>query len=91
MISPSARRVLATPRFLGLLATNFALGLTTAFVLPFLSLWATRDIGMSSQKLGTFADRQALCAIAVSTLIARWSDGSVSRRTPLSSAAVLAR
>jgi SET family sugar efflux transporter-like MFS transporter len=83
VISPSARRVIATPQFVGLLATNFVLGLTTALVLPFISLWATRDIGMSSEKLGTFMTVQALCAIAVSTLIARWSDRGVSRRTLL--------
>ena len=75
--------MLATPRFVGLLATNFVLGLTTAFVLPFLSLWATRDIGMSRETLGTFMTVQALCAIAVSQLIARWSDKGVSRRTLL--------
>ena len=70
MNPPSVRRVLAAPRFMGLLATNFVLGLTTAFILPFLSLWATRDIGMSSQMLGTFMTVQALCAIVVSQLIA---------------------
>ena len=83
MTSPSARSVLATPRFAGLLATNFVLGLTTALILPFLSLWATRDIGMSSETLGTFMTVQALCAIVVSQLIARWSDKGVSRRTLL--------
>ena len=75
--------MLATPTFVGLLATNFVLGLTTAFVLPFLSLWATRDIGMSRETLGTFMTVSALSAIAVSQLIARWSDRGVSRRTLL--------
>ena len=83
MTSPSARRVLATPHFVGLLATNFVLGLTTAFVLPFISLWATRDIGMSSEMLGTFMTVSALSAIVVSTLIARWSDRGISRRALL--------
>jgi SET family sugar efflux transporter-like MFS transporter len=78
---------------MGLLATNFVLGLTTAFTLPFISLWATRDIGMSKETLGTFMTVGALSAIAVSTLIARWSDRGVSRRTLLlvgSSAGALA-
>ena len=83
MISPSARRVLATPQFVGLLATNSVLGLTSAFFLPFVSLWATHDIGMSSEKLGTFMTVSALSAITVSTVIARWSDSGVSRRTLL--------
>jgi len=81
--TPSALSVLATPRFMGLLATNFVLGLTTAFTLPFISLWATRDIGMSREALGTFMTVGALSAIAVSTLIARWSDRGASRRTLL--------
>jgi SET family sugar efflux transporter-like MFS transporter len=81
--APSARSVLAKPQFVGLLATNFVLGLTTAFTLPFISLWATRDIGMSRETLGTFMTVSALTAIAVSTLIARWSDRGVSRRTLL--------
>jgi SET family sugar efflux transporter-like MFS transporter len=91
--TPSALSVLAVPRFIGLLATNFVLGLTTAFTLPFISLWATRDIGMSKETLGTFMTVCALSAIAISTLIARWSDRGVSRRTLLlvgSSAGALA-
>jgi SET family sugar efflux transporter-like MFS transporter len=75
--------VLTSPRFLGLLTTNVVLGLTTALVLPFLSLWATHDIGMSRETLGAFMTVQALSAITISTLIARWSDRGVSRRTLL--------
>jgi SET family sugar efflux transporter-like MFS transporter len=75
--------VLSNPKFVGLLATNFVLGLTSAFFLPFVSLWATHDIGMSSETLGTFMTVSALAAIAISTLIAHPSDAGVSRRTLL--------
>jgi SET family sugar efflux transporter-like MFS transporter len=81
--SPSARSVLANRRFQGLLATNFILGLTSAFTLPFLSLWATRDIGMSSAALGSFLTVSAVSAIVISQTIARWSDRGTSRRTLL--------
>jgi len=67
--------------------------MTSAFFLPFVSLWATRDIGMSSERLGTFMTVYALCAIVITQLIARWSDRGVPRRTLLligSSAGVLA-
>jgi len=77
------RRVLLQPSFLGLLATNFVLGLTSAFILPFVSLWATRDIGMSSFGLGVFMTLNGLAAIGVSTWIARGSDSHFSRRALL--------
>ncbi|MET0593996.1 MAG: MFS transporter [Polyangiaceae bacterium] len=83
MISPSARRALASPRFIGLLATNFVLGLTSAFVLPFISLWATRDIGMSPRLLGVYMTVTQLSAIAVTMLLGRASDQGVPRRTLL--------
>jgi SET family sugar efflux transporter-like MFS transporter len=76
----AGRGALKTPAFLGLLATNFVLGLTSAFVIPFASLWATNEIGMSSRTLGLFMTINSLSAIVLSTLIARWSDSGISRR-----------
>jgi MFS transporter, SET family, sugar efflux transporter len=81
--APIGRRLLLDPAFLGLLGTMFVLGLTSAFVAPFGSLWATQEIGMSSRMLGLFMTITALSAILVTTLIARWSDSIVSRRTLL--------
>lgn len=75
--------MLASPRFIGLLATNFALGLTSAFVLPFISLWATRDIGMSARSFGTYMTVTQLSAIAVTMALGRLSDQGVPRRTLL--------
>lgn len=83
MTTRSARSVLLNPRFQGLLATNFVLGLTSAFTLPFLSLWATRDIGMTTAMLGAFMAVGAASAIVVSQVIARWSDRGTPRRTLL--------
>jgi MFS transporter, SET family, sugar efflux transporter len=81
--APLGRRLLVSKAFLGLLATMFVLGLTSAFVAPFGSLWATQEIGMSPRRLGVFMTVTALSAIAVSMLIARWSDSLVSRRALL--------
>jgi SET family sugar efflux transporter-like MFS transporter len=81
--APLGRRSLFAPAFIGLLATMFVLGLTSAFVAPFGSLWATQEIGMSPRMLGAFMAITALSAILVTTLVARWSDSHVSRRTLL--------
>ncbi len=74
---------LSTPASLGLLATTFVLGLTGAFIAPFGALWATHEVGMGPEVLGAFMTINALSAILLSTLIARWSDTHIARRTLL--------
>jgi MFS transporter, SET family, sugar efflux transporter len=73
----------AQRRLLGLLAAAFALGLASSFVIPFLSLWGTRAIGMTPFEFGMFMTITSLGAVVWSTLLARWSDTSVARRTVL--------
>jgi SET family sugar efflux transporter-like MFS transporter len=80
VIAMPGRRVLRQPAFIGLLLSNFVLGLTSAFIVPFGSLWATQEIGMSKSALGLFMTINSLAAIAISTLLARWSDAQISRR-----------
>jgi MFS transporter, SET family, sugar efflux transporter len=79
----SGRRLLYAPAFSGLLATTFVLGLTSSFIAPFGSLWATGEIGMSARSLGAFMTINSLCAIAIGTAVGRWSDSVLSRRTLL--------
>jgi MFS transporter, SET family, sugar efflux transporter len=81
-VSPG-RRPLTSPAFLGLLATNFVIGLTSSFMAPFGSLWATQEIGMSAQMLGLFMTINSLSAIVISTFIGRWSDTHLTRRALL--------
>ncbi len=83
MNATAGRRLLYSPPFIGLLATYFVLGLTSAFIAPFGSLWATQEIGMSSQLLGTFMTINSLSAIVISTLFGRWSDSHLPRRALL--------
>lgn len=73
----------AQRRLLGLLASVFALGLASSFVVPFMSLWGTQEIGMTSFAFGMFMTATSLGAIVWSTLLARWSDTRVTRRTVL--------
>jgi SET family sugar efflux transporter-like MFS transporter len=81
--APPRRHVLLEPAFIGLLSTNVVLGLPSALVVPFASLWATKSIGMSPATLGLFMTINSVSAIVLSTLIGRWSDSHVSRRTLL--------
>ncbi|MET0411369.1 MAG: MFS transporter [Polyangiaceae bacterium] len=83
MLAPASRSVFLKPAFIGLLSTNFVLGLPSALVVPFASIWATKQIGMSPGTLGLFMTINSLSAIVLSTLIARWSDSHVTRRTLL--------
>lgn len=83
MTDTSGRRLLYAPAFAGLLLTNFVLGLTSSFIAPFGSLWATGEIGMSPRMLGTFMTINSLSAIAIGTALGRWSDSHISRRTLL--------
>src|SRR6187399_3129469 len=79
----SGRRLLLAPAFIGLLGTNFVLGLTSSFIAPFGSLWATQEVGMSQRTLGLFMTVNSLSAILVSSLVARWSDTVIPRRNLL--------
>src|SRR5689334_17161090 len=73
----------AAQRLLGLLAGAFALGLASSFVIPFLSLWGTRAIGMTPFEFGMFMTTTSFGAVVWSTLLARWSDTRAARRTVL--------
>ncbi|HEX2100576.1 MAG TPA: sugar efflux transporter [Candidatus Synoicihabitans sp.] len=79
----AVRTVLRQPRFPGLLATNFVLGLAYSFVLPFMSMWGTLHVGMSPSVFGLFMTATSLSAIVLSMVLASWSDTHVSRRTML--------
>ena len=79
----AARAAFGTPAFGGLFACALMLGLASSFVLPFLSLWGTLSVGMKPLTFACFMTLNSLCAMAASTLLARWSDTRWSRRTVL--------
>jgi MFS transporter, SET family, sugar efflux transporter len=70
-------------RLAGLMTGCFLLGLASSFVVPFLSLWGTRAVGMTPFGFGMFMTSTALSAMVASTLLARWSDTRTPRRTIL--------
>lgn len=75
--------IVRQPSFAGLLAANFALGMAYSFVMPFLSMWGTLNVGMSAPLFGLFMTITSVSAIVVSTMLARWSDTHLARKTLL--------
>lgn len=84
---PDARGVLTTfartSGALPVLGLSLLLGLAFSFVLPFMSLFGTREVGMSSLGFGVFMTTTSLSSIVLSTWLARWSDMILSRRNVL--------
>lgn len=74
------RVILRHRPFRELLLCLVLLGLSSSFVLPFFSLFATREVGMSPWLFSGFLVATSLCAVMVATLLARWSDVWLSRR-----------
>ncbi len=77
------RMMARTPGYLGLLAVNFCQGMAYSFVVPFMSKWGTEAVGMSPRFFGIFMTVTSLSAITLSTVLARWSDTHLTRRTML--------
>jgi MFS transporter, SET family, sugar efflux transporter len=77
------RAIMRQPNFAGLLAGTFALGMAFSFVVPFMSMWGTQEIGMRSFVFGSFMTVTSLSAIVLSTTLARWSDTHVPRKIML--------
>ncbi len=78
-----ARVIVGNRGFLGLLGCNILLGLAFSFVNPFMSLFGEHEVGMSPGVFGAFMTATSLCGIALSTILARWSDTRFSRRSIL--------
>ncbi len=78
-----ARRFLSHRGFLVLLGCNLLVGLAFAFVSPFFSMFGTIEVGMTPFAFGLFMTATSLSGIALSTLLAHWSDTWLSRRAVL--------
>jgi SET family sugar efflux transporter-like MFS transporter len=71
------------PSFRLLLLLNVVYGLSTSFVMPFLSMFGTLEVHMSLPLFGTFMTINAVSGILLATTLAHYSDVRVSRRTML--------
>ena len=72
-----------TPGLRVLLLCNLVLGMAASFVLPFLSMFGTLEVGMSLSVFGVFMTTTALAGMAVSTWLSHRSDTRLSRRAVL--------
>ncbi len=66
-----------------LLWCSLLLGLGYSFVIPFMSIFGTKEVGMSSLSFGLFMTMTSLAAIVVSTFLSRSSDTVLSRKVVL--------
>lgn len=67
----------------GILALSLLLGLAYSFVMPFMSMFGTREVGMSAFGFGVFMTTTSVSSVVLSTWLARWSDTVLSRRKVL--------
>src|SRR4051812_17240720 len=72
-----------TPGLFVVMLLCVLLGLAYSFVVPFMSLFGTREVGMSHFGFGVFMTITSVSAIVISTLIARYSDTRWSRKSVL--------
>ncbi len=66
-----------------LVVCSMLLGLAYSFVMPFMSMFGTLEVKMSSLAFGAFMTVTSLTSIVISTWLARWSDTRYSRKTML--------
>lgn len=77
------RTLLQTPGALTLIALSLLLGLGYSFVMPFISLFGTKEVGMSPLGFGVFMTCSSVSSVLLSTWLSRWSDTVLSRRSVL--------
>ncbi|WP_285752249.1 sugar efflux transporter [Lentzea sp. NBRC 105346] len=69
-----------TRSVLQLAVISVVIGVSTAFALPFGSLFLTREVGVSPLALGTFMFLSPVASVVASTIIGKLSDTRVQRR-----------
>lgn len=70
-------------RFRRLYVLNLLLGVSTSFVMPFMSMFGTLEARMDLFRFGAFMTISAVAGIAIATILAHYSDVHFSRRAML--------
>ncbi|MCL2448017.1 MAG: hypothetical protein FWD17_03620, partial [Polyangiaceae bacterium] len=83
MLLARARPLYASKPFRDLLVLNVLLGTSTAFVMPFMSMFGTLEVGMSLPAFGAFMTINAVSGIVIASALAHYSDVHASRRSML--------
>src|SRR5688572_23710072 len=80
----AAGRVLFGERELrALFACNILLGLGSSFVMPFMSMFGTLEVGMALTTFSAFMTTTTIANLLISSVLARWSDRLRSRKSVL--------
>jgi len=77
------RPLYTQPSFRRLYVLNLLLGVSTSFVVPFMSMFGTLEARMDLFHFGAFMTINAAVGIAIATTLAHYSDVHFSRRTML--------
>jgi MFS transporter, SET family, sugar efflux transporter len=77
------RHLLSDRDYRVLLLANVLVGVAYSFVIPFLSLFGTREVGLGPMAFSLFMTATSLGSVAFSTVLARWSDARWARRSVL--------
>jgi SET family sugar efflux transporter-like MFS transporter len=77
------RALRSTPGLPVVLFLSILLGLAYSFVVPFMSMFGTREVGMSHFGFGVFMTVTSVSGIVISTYLARTSDTRWSRKNML--------
>src|SRR5215831_8876753 len=78
------RPLYTQPSFRNLFVLNVLLGFAYSFVLPFMSMFGTIEVGMSKMRFGVFMTVTTAAGILIGTTLAHYSDTHFSRRSMLS-------
>src|SRR6478609_8202346 len=82
-LSRAFRALRTTPGLFVVLFLSILLGLAYSFVVPFMSMFGTREVGMSHFGFGVFMTITSVSGIVISTFLARSSDTRWSRKNVL--------
>jgi SET family sugar efflux transporter-like MFS transporter len=77
------RPLYSRPSFRRLLVLNVLHGLSTSFVMPFMSVFGTLEVHMSLLRFGAFMTINAVSGLVIATTLAHSSDVHFGRRTML--------
>ncbi len=72
--------MLRLPHALPLALSCFLLGFGLSLAVPYMALYAVKKAGMSPLQLGLFLTVNAISAVIIATLLARWSDRLPNRK-----------
>jgi SET family sugar efflux transporter-like MFS transporter len=77
------RALVSTPGLLVVVVLCLLLGMVYSFVIPFMSMFGTREVGMRPFGFGVFMTITSASGIVISTFLARYSDIRWSRKSVL--------